>query len=187
MARKFSEEKLQEISKMMQEEKSFHEIAEKFFNKNVKRAKECVLKNREYFKKFKNYLAEAEQENNIQVLAHQKPNFSPVNISEYNLSKMSEDDLKQLSAKELTSLLVFKAPELLMLLQKEKIRKADEEHLLTVPMEIIAARDKKNRTLRISEALEKQFDQIVAEYEGFTKTDLLNFAIKEFIDKYGKK
>lgn len=72
--------------------------------------------------------------------------------------------------------------DLIALLNKEE--KNEEINILQVPEELLKLKDIKISSVRISENIEKQFNDLVAKNKLYSKTALMNMALLEFIDKY---
>ncbi|MGL4864513.1 MAG: hypothetical protein ACRC4T_15575 [Cetobacterium sp.] len=72
--------------------------------------------------------------------------------------------------------------DLIALLNKEE--KIEEINILQVPEELLKLKDIKISSVRISENIEKQFNDLVAKNKLYSKTALMNMALLEFIDKY---
>lgn len=72
--------------------------------------------------------------------------------------------------------------DLIALLNKDK--KIEEINILQVPEELLKLKDIKISSVRISENIEKQFNDLVAKNKLYSKTALMNMALLEFVDKY---
>lgn len=72
--------------------------------------------------------------------------------------------------------------DLIALLSKEE--KIEEINILQVPEKLLKLKDIKISSVRISENIEKQFNDLVAKNKLYSKTALLNMALLEFINKY---
>ena len=200
-------EKIESIKNLMEQKKSLEEIAEEKFSGNKTLCKQYFLKFEEFFKDFPEYIPEKkveaeilDKENSQKALrARKTKNFEVADVSGYDLSKMELDDLKSLSPAVLSSLLVMSAPEILSAMKNlehlDKINKFIEERdnlikiddVLKVPDEIITLKDSAPKSYRISKSIEKLFDKTVKQYPQYTKTTLINMALKEFAEKYYKK
>ena len=200
-------EKIESIKALMEQKKSVEEIAEEKFSGNKTLCRQYFVKFAEFFKNFPEYLPEKKSEAEIldekksdkAVRARKTKNFDVVDVSAYDLSKMDLDDLKSLSPAVLSSMLVVSAPEILTMLKNfkhvEKINKFIEEKdnlmklddILRIPDEIVALKDSAPKSYRISKSIEKIFDKTVKQYPHYTKTAMINMALKEFAEKYYKK
>lgn len=196
--------KIEDIKEMMRAKISREEIISKKFNRSIKSYEEYLIKFQEYFSEFEDYLKNIPQKNDLKIIGEKKSekNISDenglVDVSAYNLQNMTLDDLKGLSARETLSMLILNAPELLMTLQKNKhldkindfIEKNENlekiENILVVPDEVLNLKDNVAKSVRISRSIEDEFDKVVAQ-TPYTKSALLNFALKEFVEKYRKK
>jgi len=78
--------------------------------------------------------------------------------------------------------------DLMKLLQaKSEDNTVDSHDILHISREILKLKDTKIKSMRISETLLKKFDALADEHPNYTKTNLINIAISEFIEKYGVK
>lgn len=83
--------------------------------------------------------------------------------------------------------LLTHSEELMKLLEIEKNgSKADLYDILDIPVEVLKLKDTKIKSMRISETLLKKFDILADKHPNYTKTNLINFAISEFVEKYGE-
>lgn len=195
--RKDQEQKINEILVMMSEKKSIQAIAAEKFSKNLKRCVEYLEKNKSHFKHFPEYFGH----NPIQAARDIKKNQNGelIDLSKYTMESLNENDLQKLPAEELGKLLIMYAPKLLnMLKNSEHVEKINNfineknnllrlDDVLVMPKEITEAADKRNRTLRLSAKIEKEFDELIKDFSIYSKTDLLNLAVKEFTEKYKKR
>lgn len=202
---KRTEQKIEDLKKLMAEKVSVEEIAEKRFSGNKSLCKSYILKFAEFFQEFPEYIPEKKSEAKIlekshePVRARKTKNFDVVDVSAYDLSKMDLDSLKKLSPAVLSSMLVMSAPEILSMMKNfkhlEKINKFIDERdnliklddILRIPDEIVALKDSAPKSYRISKSIEKIFDKTVKQYPHYTKTAMINMALKEFAEKYYKK
>lgn len=198
-------EKIENIKALMEQKKTFEEIAEERFSGNKTLCRQYFAKYSEFFKDFPEYLPEKNSEaeilekSNEPVRARKTKNFDVVDVSAYDLSKMDLDSLKKLSPAVLSSLLIMSAPEILSMMKNfkhlEKINKFIDERdnliklddVLRIPDEIVALKDSAPKSYRISKTIEKLFDKTVKQYPHYTKTAMINMALKEFAEKYYKK
>lgn len=192
-----TERKIKEIQELLRAEISVKQIVKEKFHGGIKTYLEFLNRNSEHFKEFPHAFdikprGEAAE-------AKKTANKSLIDVSKFTIGDLQEKNLEKLSAEELGKLLILYAPKILgMLSQAQNVEKINKfinekdnliklDDVLAVPEEILKAADKRNRTLRLSEKLEKEFDEVVAQYGMYSKTDLLNLAVKDFIIKYKKK
>lgn len=192
-----TERKIKEVQGLLRAGTPVKQIVKEKFHSGIKTYLEFLNRNSEHFNDFpqafdikpRGEVAETKK----------TANKSLVDVSKFSIGDLQEKNLEKLSAEELGKLLILYAPKLLSMISQaqhvEKINKFINEKdnliklddVLVVPEEILKAADKRNRTLRLSEKLEKEFDEVVTQYGMYSKTDLLNLAVKDFIIKYRKK
>jgi hypothetical protein len=84
--------------------------------------------------------------------------------------------------------LLTHSEDLIKLLQdKSKGHTMDSHDILHISGEVLKLKDIKIKSMRISETLLKKFDALANEHPNYTKTNLINAAISEFVEKYGEK
>jgi len=79
--------------------------------------------------------------------------------------------------------LLERSDEIFNFLDKEKNIKGEQD-ILHIQDEIRNIKDNKIKSMRISETLLKRFDLMAKEYSNYSKTNLLNSAILDFLEKY---
>lgn len=83
--------------------------------------------------------------------------------------------------------LLIHSEDLMKLLQgKSEGHTIDSQDVLHIPGEVLKLKDTKIKSMRISETLLKKFDALADEHPNYTKTNLINAAISEFVEKYSK-
>lgn len=191
-----TERKIKEIQELLKAGTPVKQIVKEKFHGGIKTYLEFLNRNSEHFNDFPQ--AFDIKPRGEMVEAKKTANKSLTDVSKFTIGDLQEKNLEKLSAEELGKLLILYAPKLLSMISQaqhvEKINKFINEKdnliklddVLVVPEEILKATDKRNRTLRLSEKLEKEFDEVVAQYGMYSKTDLLNLAVKDFIIKYKK-
>lgn len=191
-----TERKIGEILELLKMGTPVKEIVKKKFNGGIKNYLEFLNRNSGAFNGFPHAFDIKPRAEVVE--AKKTANNSLTDVSKFTIGDLKEKNLEKLSAEELGKLLILYAPKLLSMVgQVENVEKINKfinekdnliklDDVLVVPDEILKATDKRNRTLRLSEKLEKEFDEVVAQYGIYSKTDLLNLAIKDFVEKYKK-
>lgn len=83
--------------------------------------------------------------------------------------------------------LLIHSEDLMKLLQgKPEGQEMDSHDILHISGEVLKLKDTKIKSMRISETLLKKFDALADEHPNYTKTNLINAAISEFVEKYSK-
>jgi hypothetical protein len=81
--------------------------------------------------------------------------------------------------------LINHSDELLNLLNgKSKVQAEDVINHLLIPDEFLQIADIKVKSIRISEDVEKKFNEFCGEFKQYSKTSMLNYALIEFMEKY---
>ncbi len=85
---------------------------------------------------------------------------------------------------ELDELLSYK-DELIHLIKSSKEPKRENiiNHLI-LNTEVVSSKDYKITSVRLSEAIEKRFNNVCSNYKAYSKTQMINQALIEFIEKY---
>lgn len=191
-----TQRKINEIIEMVKSGASTREIIKKKFNGGVKAFNDFLERNKTAFNDFP-FLFGVEYQNKMPN-TKKTANNELIELSNYKIENLEIENLKNLNSESLGKLLIMFAPELLGMLNEakhlKKINNFIEEKnnliklddVLVVPAQVLEAKDKRNRTLRLSEKIENEFDDLIKNYKIYSKTDLLNFAILEFIEKYKK-
>lgn len=86
---------------------------------------------------------------------------------------------------ELDELLSYK-DELINLIKsnKEPLKRENIINHLILNTEIASSKDYKITSVRLSEAIEKRFNSVCSNYKAYSKTQMINQALIEFIEKY---
>ncbi len=79
--------------------------------------------------------------------------------------------------------LLERSDEIFDFLDKEK-KTEDDQDILYIHDEIRNIKDNKIKSMRISEALLKRFDLMAKEHSDYSKTNLLNLAVLNLLEKY---
>lgn len=83
--------------------------------------------------------------------------------------------------------LLVHSEDLMKLLQgKSEKHVMDSHDILHISGEVLKLKDTKIKSMRISGTLLKKFDALADEHPNYTKTNLINAAISEFVEKYSK-
>lgn len=151
--------KIIEIQKMLDSGIDEKEIIKVKFKSSPKAYKEWI-------DKFGNYLE-------LNELSIKQNN----NLMETNISFIpTQNDIIKLKK------LLENADDLITLLNKNE--NLYEFNILQVPDELLKLKDIKISSVRISEKIEREFNELVAKNKLYSKTALLNMALLEFIEKY---
>lgn len=173
--RKTTLDKINDIKKMQQEGKTDVEIVREKFGRNWKKYHEFMGKHEllEIAPQFKKY----EPPYNIEI-AEEAPIIKKV-------MPLQNSPVQVLAPEELGKLrqLINSSDDLLALLQKPS-DDIEEIQILEVPEELVKIGDLRVRSVRLSESIEKEFDNLVKDNKLYSKTSLINHALQEYIKKY---
>ena len=86
----------------------------------------------------------------------------------------------------LNDLLIHSEDLMKLLKGKSEDNVMNSQDILNIPGEVLKLKDTKIKSMRISETLLKKFDALANEHPNYTKTNLINAAISEFVEKYSK-
>lgn len=173
--RKVTLDKINDIKKLQQEGKTDVEIVREKFGRNWKKYHEFMGKHKlleiaPQFKKYEpSYDIEIAEETTI-IKKEMPLQNSPVQI-------LAPEELGKLRQ------LIDSSDDLLALLQKPS-DDIEEIQILEVPEELVKIGDLRVRSMRISESIEREFDDLVKDSRLYSKTSLINHALQEYIKKY---
>lgn len=175
--RKATLDKINDIKKMQQEGKTDIEIVREKFGRN--------------WKKYHEFMGKHELLEVAPQFKKQEPPYSPYNIEiakdapTLNKMPLQNSPVQVLAPEELGKLrqLIDSSDDLLALLQKPS-DDIEEIQILEVPEDLVKIGDLRVRSVRLSESIEREFDDLVKDNKLYSKTSLVNLALQEFIQKY---
>lgn len=189
-----TKKKLNDILNLVIAGTNFDEILEKKFSNNLKKKNEWFSKNKSDFSDeeiqiltdFMNY----EKEENTKVL--QKITDDKIENSNTEVLPKITDEEEEYKSNTDVILNKFKDKNLekkfLYLLDNIdeflKIGKKLENELM-IPKELLNL-PSVIKTMRVSKEISDEFDEFCSNHKNYTKIQILNFALKDFINKYNK-
>ena len=105
-----------------------------------------------------------------------------INVKQRELIKQPQTHIVPKEKLELLARMLDKGEELLKLLNQK-----DDEYIsevLIIPNELVKMYDLKLKSVRLSKEIEEEFDKVSKKYNVYSKTSLINMALKEFVEKY---
>jgi hypothetical protein len=166
-------EKIAKINASIDNGATLEELKEEYFQSRPKRLEDYLAKYSEYINPIKKEDAQPEVEA-IRHLTHHKPQErNPLEV----LFK-GEDELKAFRD------LIENHRGIMELLESKKQQSGEDINVLEVPQELIKIKDLRVRSQRISEEIEKDFDEVIKKFPEYSKTTLINLALLEFTEKY---
>ena len=165
-----TKKKAEEIQKMLAEGCDLKEILQVKFNRSVAKLKEHIEMARELYSDLE-----------LKILEGKESFYSPVK-KVFHAPSMEIFPPEKMKALED---LLNHSDELLSLLNNNKNLQSEDiiNHLL-IPDEYLQIADIKVKSIRISEDVEKKFNEFCDKFKQYSKTSMLNYALIEFMEKY---
>lgn len=164
-----TKKKAEEIQKLLSEGYDLKEILNLKFNRSTSKLKEHLETAKEVYSQLE--IDVLEGRNTLEVV---KKEFHAPSMEIFPPEKM----------KALESL-INHSDELLNLLNgKSKVQTENVINHLIIPDEFLQIADIKVKSIRISEDVEKKFNEFCGEFKQYSKTSMLNYALIEFMEKY---
>lgn len=189
-----TKKKLNDILNLVIAGTNFNEILEKKFSNNLKKKNEWFSKNKSDFSDeeiailtdFMNYEKE-ENTNVLQKITDDKIENSNTEV----LPKITDEEeeyksntdviLNKFKDKNLEKKFIYLLDHIDEFL---KIGKKLENELM-IPKELLNL-PSVIKTMRVSKEISDEFDEFCSNHKNYTKIQILNFALKDFINKYNK-
>ena len=165
-------EKIERINASIEQGASLEEVIKEHFRNRPSEYNNYLAKYSEYIKPIREAAEEPEP---IQHLTHHRPQEREKNPLEVLFK--GEDELKAFRE------LIENHSKIMEMLESKKPG-GEYINVLEVPQELIKIKDLRVRSQRISEEIEKDFDQVIKKFPEYSKTTLINLALLEFIKKY---
>ena len=161
--------KIEEIQKLLSEGYDLKEILHLKFNRSITKLKEHLEIAKEIY-----------SQNELDILEG-KVALEPVKKEFYapSMEIFPPEKMKALED------LINHSGELLSLLNNKSKGQTEEiiNHLL-IPDNFLQISDIKVKSIRISEDVDKKFNEFCKEFKQYSKTSILNYALIEFMEKY---
>ena len=164
-----TKKKAEEIQKLLSEGYDLKEILNLKFNRSTAKLKEHLETAKEVYSQLE--LDVLEGRNTLEVV---KKEFHAPSMEIFPPEKM----------KALENLINHSDELLNLLNNKNKPQAEDVINHLLIPDEFLQIADIKVKSIRISEDVEKKFNEFCGEFKQYSKTSMLNYALIEFMEKY---
>ena len=165
-----TKQKAEEIKILLNEGYYLKDILQKKFNRSTSKLKEHLQVAKGIYTELEFSILEGKEKMEISVKKEVPQQVAEV----FSIEKM----------KALENL-INHSDELLNLLNgKSKVQAEDVINHLLIPDEFLQIADIKVKSIRISEDVEKKFNEFCGEFKQYSKTSMLNYALIEFMEKY---
>lgn len=172
-----TEKKINEIKELLQTGYSLKDILQKKFNRSTQKLKAHIEENKAYYslEEYKILSGEMVEE------GQEVPTLLKAENS-HNLTNIL-DDKANLKALEL---LLKNSSKIIQLIEKADLESNTIDHL-NIPKGFLTEEEIKVKSFRIAKSIDFAFDSFCDTNKEYNKTELFNFALKEFIEKYQNK
>ena len=172
-----TEKKINEIKELLQTGYSLKDILQKKFNRSTQKLKAHIDENRAYYNQEEYKILSGEMVEEGQEVAQI---LKAENL--HNLPSIL-DDKANLKALEL---LLKNSSKIIQLIEKTDLESNTIDHL-NIPKGFLTEEEIKVKSFRIAKSIDLAFDSFCDTNKEYNKTELFNFALKEFIEKYQNK